>query len=289
MSLQTYNSFRKINHTGSHFEEELFFSSLPRNSLLHIYSFGDSVFKGGAKLPVCSSEWVFQLILDGKGFFVTPEEKIPLRAGCVCLMHPMVKYQFIVQKESYLKKQFFGIANNVISSGIMSLGEISNQTFFSPASTVPFQNFFREVKALIQKDGPQVHFQLSTLAYAFFEQFKNLENAHAGQNSMDRILRNCLFDLNKKHTLESLAKAFGTSKRSLNRMFLERYQCPPVEYIIRHRMEYAKQLLLINTLFVQDIARECGYSSPTLFVQEFKKRFGMTPRQYQNGNWRHDS
>lgn len=273
--------FREIRHSGAFFQETLYLSNPPPECFLALYSFGQSVFQAGVRVPLCSPEWVFQRITGGRGVFVTPDERFSLTAGTVCLMHPRIRYQILVSRKENLKKEFIGISNNVVSSGIMTLAGIAGRTFFPPAAAEPFGMYFQTAKEMILENTPETHSLLSGLSYRFLERLALSEKASAGQNPLNRILHGDFFEPNRKHTVESLSRTFGTSKRTLNRLFQKHFQCSPIEFLIRRRMEYAKQLLAINTLFVQDVARECGYSSPALFVQEFRRRFGMTPRQYR--------
>ena len=273
--------FREIRHSGAFFRETLHLSTPPPECFLALHSFGESLFHRGARVPLCSPEWVFQRITGGRGIFATPDERFPLTPGAVCLMHPRIKYQILVSREECLRKEFIGISNNVVSSGIMTLAGLSGKTFFPPAAAEAFRNYFQAVKGKILENAPETHSLLSGLSYRFLEQLSLSEKASAGQKPLGRLLHGDLFEPNRRYTVESLARTLGTSKRTLNRLFQKHFQCPPLEFLIRRRMEYAKQLLAINTLFVQDVARECGYSSPPLFIQEFRRRFGMTPRRYR--------
>lgn len=54
------------------------------------------------------------------------------------------------------------------------------------------------------------------------------------------------------------------------------------EYIIEMRMNKAKELLEKNTLSVNDIASQVGFSNQSYFTATFKKWNGITPNQYRS-------
>ncbi len=56
-----------------------------------------------------------------------------------------------------------------------------------------------------------------------------------------------------------------------------------LNYLIKLRMEAAKELLLTTGLKNFEIAGKVGYSEPNYFSYSFKKYFGVSPSQYRNG------
>lgn len=55
-----------------------------------------------------------------------------------------------------------------------------------------------------------------------------------------------------------------------------------MEYLIRRRMETARELLKNSTLKIQDVAGKTGYSNQRYFASCFKKYYGCTPTEYRN-------
>ncbi len=55
-----------------------------------------------------------------------------------------------------------------------------------------------------------------------------------------------------------------------------------MEYLIRRRMETARELIKNSTLKIQDVAGKTGYSNQRYFASCFKKYYGCTPTEYRN-------
>ena len=56
----------------------------------------------------------------------------------------------------------------------------------------------------------------------------------------------------------------------------------PSQYLIRLRLNYAKQALLEGSLPINEIATACGYGNPYYFSNAFRKHYGMSPGQFRS-------
>jgi len=84
-------------------------------------------------------------------------------------------------------------------------------------------------------------------------------------------------------TLEtkSLCRMFNVSEATMNRCFAAAIKQSPRQYIIGHRMETAKQMLLGSSLPIKKIADKLGYFNQLYFSNDFKRRIGLSPTEFQ--------
>ncbi|WP_324607783.1 helix-turn-helix transcriptional regulator [Paenibacillus sp. IHBB 10380] len=54
------------------------------------------------------------------------------------------------------------------------------------------------------------------------------------------------------------------------------------EYILKMRMDKARQLLLNTSMKAYEVSEEIGYLDPAYFIKVFRKCFGMTPQEYRD-------
>ena len=78
----------------------------------------------------------------------------------------------------------------------------------------------------------------------------------------------------------TLAREVGLSTSSLHHNFKEATTLTPIQYLKRLRLNHARQLLVDQGCQSAEAAHRVGYSSPSQFSREFKRLFGMPPRQY---------
>lgn len=88
-------------------------------------------------------------------------------------------------------------------------------------------------------------------------------------------------NLNKTLTLPVIAEAVGLSPSYLSAMFIETEGIGLKQYILRQRMEAAKNLLLYSDADIGTIATYVGFCDQSHFGKMFKQSTGMTPRQYR--------
>ncbi len=82
-------------------------------------------------------------------------------------------------------------------------------------------------------------------------------------------------------TLDELSEKTDSSARHLARLFKNRTGLSPIDYVIRMRMNYAKQLLQLTDATLQEIAADMGYADHYSFSKMFKKHVGQPPIRYR--------
>ncbi len=89
-----------------------------------------------------------------------------------------------------------------------------------------------------------------------------------------------LMDNNSDLTLNEIAKICGVSEGYFRKLFREYSGENPVDFRQKHRIEKAKQLLLLDTLSIGEIAEELHFSDIYHFSNTFKKITGISPQKY---------
>lgn len=80
--------------------------------------------------------------------------------------------------------------------------------------------------------------------------------------------------------VEHVAREFGISERSLQRLVEQRVGLTPKWLVKRRRLHDAVQALKCGTTSLADVAVELGYSDQAHFTHDFRAVTGMTPGQY---------
>lgn len=89
-------------------------------------------------------------------------------------------------------------------------------------------------------------------------------------------------------SVRSLAGLAGLSPGHFSHLFSRRAGVSPVEHVVRLRMSEAR-LLLASGVPVKQAAYESGFRSPSFFTRCFRKRFGMSPREFARTHSPHAS
>lgn len=85
---------------------------------------------------------------------------------------------------------------------------------------------------------------------------------------------------NEDITVQSIADHIGIGRSYLSVIFSRHTSMPPVEYLVRYRVDQAGKMLK-QGLSVTDTAINCGFNSPSHFSVQFKKITGRTPAEFR--------
>ncbi len=85
----------------------------------------------------------------------------------------------------------------------------------------------------------------------------------------------------EKIAVPEVARAVGISENYFSSFFSRHLNKNFVDYLTEYRISQSLVLLEATDRSVTDIALECGFSTPSYFIQSFKKLKKMTPLQYR--------
>ena len=83
-------------------------------------------------------------------------------------------------------------------------------------------------------------------------------------------------------SLNAVSSVANISPNHFSAIFSQEMGVTFIEYLIRKRMERAKELLMTTDLRSSEIAYQVGYKDPHYFSFTFKKTQGMTTREYRS-------
>jgi AraC-like DNA-binding protein len=86
-------------------------------------------------------------------------------------------------------------------------------------------------------------------------------------------------NLHKAISVEKISQTLTTSRRHLDRLFLQEMQLSVSDYLKNLRMEKAGKLLRSSSLSVKEVARETGFSDHSVFSRTFRRHWGLTPKE----------
>ncbi len=89
-------------------------------------------------------------------------------------------------------------------------------------------------------------------------------------------------NINEKIQISELSDKACMSKASFFRAFKKELGVSPLEYILKEKLNRAKELLANPNIKVTAISYELGFNDLNYFVRLFRQKEGITPRQYQS-------
>ncbi len=104
---------------------------------------------------------------------------------------------------------------------------------------------------------------------------------HYAEAPAERARRLLVQDYQRTWTLGGLARAVGCRRATLQKDFRRLTSTSVHQFLVRHRVSVAKQLLTGSDLQISRIAAQVGYRSPSAFGRHFKSLTGSTLTTYR--------
>ena len=94
-----------------------------------------------------------------------------------------------------------------------------------------------------------------------------------------------LKDLENPPSIAELAHQVGLNAGLLKRGFRQAFGTTVFDTLKSYRLVIARQLLAERNISIVEVAQYAGYGSATTFGRAFRKKFGVSPKQYQKTCW----
>ena len=96
-------------------------------------------------------------------------------------------------------------------------------------------------------------------------------------------------DFDKDLNLNDVARRIATSRRQLQRIYLEIGHTTFRDQLTRVRMTRAAEMLRRNGVTVREVAGRVGYRQPAQFAKAFRAHHGVSPSEFRRGEGAADS
>ncbi len=90
--------------------------------------------------------------------------------------------------------------------------------------------------------------------------------------------------MNRKGRVADYISELEISERQFRRISNKLLGMPPVRFVAERKMDTAKQLLSTGDSSIKEVAALLGYSDPGYFSRLFRRKFGLSPREYAAKN-----
>lgn len=156
-------------------------------------------------------------------------------------------------------------------------------TVFSPCNIEKFQYLFFTLLMQLDYETDVSKALVMEIIYRLNAEIKRnffKENA-LEPTAADKVAQYIHMHYAESITLETLSKVGCLDRSYLVRSFKKRYNRTPIDYLIKVRLNNARDLLLDTDLSIAEIAESCGYNNESFFISQYKNKFGKTPAQHR--------
>ncbi|MGG6313797.1 helix-turn-helix domain-containing protein [Paenibacillus macerans] len=112
---------------------------------------------------------------------------------------------------------------------------------------------------------------------------QNIESRSTVEHALEYIHEHYMESLN----LKKLAGLYDMDVKKFAYWFHKYIGLFPIDYVIRHRMARARQLLATSRCSISDIAESVGYVDAHYFSRLFRKHIGCSPSEFRDRSGNH--
>lgn len=254
---------------------------------LNLYQCGmQTCAPGHANGPVVMPYYLLHFIISGKGYFETNGCSYRLTSGNAFLISPNRLSYYHADKNDPWVYCWIALDGIKAKEYFKQAGLSAKKPIYSPKNPVPV----REALIKIVDDargGKDSELHLMGLLYLFLDELcKQADKRPQPYSSpqeeyLQKIVRYIYINIWDKVTVTDLAAYAGLDRSYLYKIFKQALKVSPQEFILRAKLEHACSLLASTDTAVGTIARSVGYQDPLAFSKIFKKRYGISPKEYR--------
>ncbi|MBQ8658484.1 MAG: helix-turn-helix domain-containing protein [Clostridia bacterium] len=235
--------------------------------------------------PHVHDELEVYILVEGDVSFMVENNLYKLSPGDALLSKPNEMHNCILNSESVHKHLCFWFNPNCsFLLGGLNAKEFGRDNLVSPEADR------EEVLALCKKlsDPPEKaddlqSFSLAVRLIALLDKNMGSKTVEKPTLVLPPLLKEILKDLNENFavidTLEYFKEKYFISQSTLNRLFKNYLHTTPHHYLETKKLAQSR-ILLKKGKSVFDACLEAGFADYSNYIRLFKKRFGVTPKQY---------
>ena len=233
------------------------------------------------------NEYQFVYIVKGSGTFISDHsKKRSVKTGDLLILFPGEWHNYYPDIDSGWDEYWVGFKGSYME-------HLIDKHFFSPENPIlelgissSLVNLYEDLlqTANNEKAGFQVMLAgiLQHINSTIIIKYKYLSFAHAYiLDKLDEARRMMKSEIEHPSSPEEIAAQLGLSYSWFRRTFKDYTGISPAQYQIQLRLIKAKELLSQTTLNITEIAYQLHFENGGQFSTFFKKREGLTPKEYR--------
>ncbi len=233
-------------------------------------------FRGKFKMEsFCGSDDIFVLVQDGSFSFESSSGKQIVQKNEGALFRRNVFYQrkVLTPVTMYLFRYHSDMLcfndEKVVFHNVERI--LSTLDLLDKMEKIPFTDLHMYRKMLFCDIVMQHHIESGIIHLDVQPQDKTVNKAIAIMNQ----------NYGKKLNMDELADVCELSHAQFYRRFYRSMSCSPYNYILKLRLQKAKDLLANSSLPIYEVASFCGFEDEYYFSNFFKKHMGISPTAFR--------
>lgn len=263
--------------------------NVARTEELYVCYYGEDACQPGHQFgPFVRDEYLIHYILKGKGTYIIEGQAFELSAHQGFLIQPNELTTYRADEVDPWHYIWIGF-DGTLAKSLLEQGNLSTQTpIFTYNKDQALINIHKNLMAInmfdLGKDSLILGYLYQWLGHIMSTNGTRDENKNNTSNQ-DIYFKEALSYIHQHYykdiNIYTLSDYLGIDRTYLFQIFKNQIHKAPSDYLITYRLKKAAELLLKTDLPINQIAEAVGYKDPLTFSKAFKKRHGVSPKQYR--------
>lgn len=260
-------------------------TNFSNNDILHVNNSGyyeNKTFSTKIDRPKGRVDYLLILIEKGVVYISLNGEILKLQKNDFFIFAPNTPQQYSFEKDT-LYNFYWVHFTGVYIPTLLGTSDLHTNTVYNGdiSSTFIIKDAIKQITDELQVKNYNYETVASGILHSLFAKLpRYLKNNRNPKDFIESVIETFNKDFVSINDISAFAKRNGLSPTYFIRLFKQHTSLTPKQYILRLRMEKAKQLLSVTDMKINEVARECGFESPLYFSKLFHKHFGVPPTRF---------
>lgn len=267
----------------------MLFDGYRRDGLFLLRSVGHFDTKGAkeSKFFRSKSFWALHFVQRGKGQMIVRGKEYDIQSGMFFLTPPFEQINYHGQADDPWR--YFYIA--AYPDSVIDIFRLfaDNGNGFTHVSKNPqrTQRIFEELFKNRNRSREEMYFAslnalMRILSYEFSEGKKIESSVEQNRQRVNEIKDIIHFNYkNAEFSISDIAGMLHMNSSQLSRLFRKEEGRTPISFLVEQRLLHAAALLDKQSYSIAELCRESGFNDECYFMKRFKKRFGVSVKEYR--------
>ncbi|MFD0698228.1 helix-turn-helix domain-containing protein [Paenibacillus sp. GCM10027628] len=241
--------------------------------------------------PAVHDYYLIHTVLSGEGVFEMRDRSYRCRSGDTFVIFPGELFSYIADADQPWHYAWVAFAGRAVGMTLSSMGVTPENAVISGSNPRAIRHVYRQIRSSFQQSdypvledmeaGGWLRLLLSRLGQT---NRHRVTDKRVAESEIERQVSQAVRYLELQYTqtvsIESLAHSIGYHRTYLCKMFKQYIGLSPMQYLLKIRMERAKQLLE-TSMTIDQVASSVGFNDALYFSKQFRKWNGVAPSAYR--------
>lgn len=228
-------------------------------------------------------------IIKGKGSFRIAQNVLDVQGGSIAIYHPGEIQQYTYSSQDNTEVYWIHFTGYGAEEFLQKAG-LWHKPIYTIGIDITIIELYKKIIYELQLKRPLYELTASTACLELVALMgrKSLEVKNSFQGKRDekiyRVIEELHSSYNIKWSVTELSNMCNLSPFQFIRNFKAHTGMTPIDYLIKIRIDKAKEFLLSTSLSIHEISEILGYENAFYFSRIFKRKEGVSPEKYRNKN-----